>query len=124
MRHLQMAELQISQGSGVYRYRCGVQGGFSKPPLYCREYERRGEGGGEDGGSTALGAGPGAAEDGGTEQEKGAGTAAWAESKEKYNNVRTDRTSETGSRVNFDSKKEARRYDELMAMLRAGRSGT
>ena len=45
---------------------------------------------------------------------------AWAESKEKYHNVRTDRTSETGSRVNFDSKKEARRYDELMAMLRAG----
>lgn len=44
----------------------------------------------------------------------------WAESKEKYHNVRIDRTSETGSRVNFDSKKEARRYDELMAMLRAG----
>lgn len=45
---------------------------------------------------------------------------AWAESKEKYHNVRTDRTSEAGGRVNFDSKKEARRYDELMAMLRAG----
>lgn len=44
----------------------------------------------------------------------------WAESKEKYHNVRTDRTSEAGGRVNFDSKKEARRYDELMAMLRAG----
>lgn len=46
---------------------------------------------------------------------------AWAESKEKYHNVRTDRTSEAGGRVNFDSKKEARRYDELMAMLRAGK---
>ena len=45
---------------------------------------------------------------------------AWAESKEKYHNVRTDRTSEAGGRVKFDSKKEARRYDELMAMLRAG----
>ena len=66
---------KFRRGSGVYRYRCGVQGGFEKPPLYCREYERRGEGGGEDGRSTALGAGPGAAEDGGTEQEIGAGTA-------------------------------------------------
>ena len=28
-------------------------------------------------------------------------------------------TTEDGARVNFDSKKEARRYDELMAMLRA-----
>lgn len=43
----------------------------------------------------------------------------WAENKEKYRNVRTDRTLEDGARVNFDSKKEARRYDELMAMLRA-----
>ena len=34
--------------------------------------------------------------------------------------VRTQRTLEDGGKVDFDSKKEARRYDELMAMLRAG----
>ena len=45
---------------------------------------------------------------------------AWAESKEKYHNVRTRRTLEGGGTVDFDSKKEARRYDELVAMLQAG----
>lgn len=44
----------------------------------------------------------------------------WAGGGEKYHNVRTQRTLEDGGKVDFDSKKEARRYDELMAMLRAG----
>lgn len=44
----------------------------------------------------------------------------WAGGGEKYHNVRTQRTLEDGSKVDFDSKKEARRYDELIAMLRAG----
>lgn len=39
---------KFRRGSGVYRYRCGVQGGFDKPPLYCKDYERRDEGGGAD----------------------------------------------------------------------------
>lgn len=44
----------------------------------------------------------------------------WAGGGEKYHNVRTQRTLEDGNKVDFDSKKEARRYDELIAMLRAG----
>ena len=44
----------------------------------------------------------------------------WAGGGEKYHKVRTQRTLEDGGKVDFDSKKEARRYDELMAMLRAG----
>lgn len=45
---------------------------------------------------------------------------AWAGGGEKYRNVRTQRTLENGGTVDFDSKKEARRYDELVAMLQAG----
>ena len=44
----------------------------------------------------------------------------WSGGGVKYHNVRTQRTLEDGGKVDFDSKKEARRYDELMAMLRAG----
>lgn len=44
----------------------------------------------------------------------------WAEGLGKYHNVRTQRPLLNGEKVDFDSKKEARRYDELMAMLRAG----
>ena len=39
---------KFCKGSRTYRYRCGVQGGFDKPPLYCKDYERRDEGGGTD----------------------------------------------------------------------------
>ena len=39
---------KFCKGSRTYRYRCGVQGGFDKPPLYCKDYERRDEGGGAD----------------------------------------------------------------------------
>ena len=31
---------KFCKGSRTYRYRCGVQGGFDKPPLYCKDYER------------------------------------------------------------------------------------
>ena len=44
---------------------------------------------------------------------------AWAGGGKKYHNVRTQRTLEGGGTVDFDSKKEARRYDELVAMLQA-----
>ena len=40
--------------------------------------------------------------------------------KSKYQNQKDQRTAETGKVVRFDSRKEARRYDELMARLRAG----
>lgn len=38
----------------------------------------------------------------------------------KYHNERTTRTLEGGEVLSFDSKKEARRFDELYAMFRAG----
>lgn len=38
----------------------------------------------------------------------------------KYRNIRDKRTSAAGHEIAFDSKKEARRYDELTARLRAG----
>lgn len=38
----------------------------------------------------------------------------------KYRNIRDKRTSAAGHEITFDSKKEARRYDELTARLRAG----
>lgn len=38
----------------------------------------------------------------------------------KYRNERTEKTLSDGKRLNFDSRKEARRYDELMLMLAAG----
>ena len=40
--------------------------------------------------------------------------------KSKYQNQKDQRTAETGKIVRFASKKEARRYDVLMARLRAG----
>ena len=54
---------KFRRGAGTYRYRCGVQGGFNKQPLYCRSYERRSDGGGEDGGASDMDIGNGAAED-------------------------------------------------------------
>jgi len=39
----------------------------------------------------------------------------------KYHNRKDERDAGSGASVRFDSKKEARRYDELMAMLRAGK---
>lgn len=38
----------------------------------------------------------------------------------KYRNTPTERGLEDGSKLRFDSQKEARRYDELMLMLKAG----
>ena len=39
----------------------------------------------------------------------------------KYNNVPDNRTTPTGNHIRFDSIKEARRYDDLMLLLRAGK---
>ena len=39
----------------------------------------------------------------------------------KYHNQKDERAAGSGASIRFDSKKEARRYDELMAMLRAGK---
>lgn len=39
----------------------------------------------------------------------------------KYHNHKTKRLSESGAVLCFDSQKEARRYDELIALLRAGK---
>lgn len=38
----------------------------------------------------------------------------------KYHNVKAERITEDGKRIKFDSQKEARRYDELMLLVRAG----
>ncbi len=38
----------------------------------------------------------------------------------KYHNRKDERAAGAGASIQFDSKKEARRYDELMAMLQAG----
>lgn len=38
----------------------------------------------------------------------------------KYHNVPTQRSTPEGGTIRFDSQKEARRFDELMLMLRAG----
>lgn len=44
-----------------------------------------------------------------------------AEQKQKkYHNVPTERISDDGKMISFDSQKEARRFDELMLMLKAG----
>lgn len=40
--------------------------------------------------------------------------------KRKYRNTPTERGAEDGVKIRFDSQKEARRYDELMLMLKAG----
>ena len=40
--------------------------------------------------------------------------------KQKYHNTPTARNAEDGTEIKFDSLKEARRYDELMLMLKAG----
>lgn len=42
------------------------------------------------------------------------------EAASKYHNNPTERITEGGAVIRFDSRKEARRYDELMAMLKAG----
>ena len=39
----------------------------------------------------------------------------------KYHNKHTERTTATGAVLRFDSQKEARRYDELIALLQAGK---
>lgn len=39
----------------------------------------------------------------------------------KYHNSPTERMTEGGAVIRFDSRKEARRYDELMALLKAGK---
>lgn len=39
----------------------------------------------------------------------------------KYHNQKDERAAGSGASIRFDSRKEARRYDELMAMLRAGK---
>lgn len=39
----------------------------------------------------------------------------------KYHNQKDERAAGSGASVRFDSRKEARRYDELMAMLQAGK---
>lgn len=43
-----------------------------------------------------------------------------AEKQKKYRNIPDERLSEDGKKIRFDSKKEARRFDELMLMLKAG----
>lgn len=43
-----------------------------------------------------------------------------AEQKRKYHNTPTERTTEDGKTIKFDSQKEARRFDELMVLYRAG----
>ena len=42
------------------------------------------------------------------------------EKKRKYNNTPTERIAEDSKTIKFDSQKEARRFDELMLMLKAG----
>ena len=42
------------------------------------------------------------------------------EKQRKYNNTPTERITEEGKTIKFDSQKEARRFDELMILLRAG----
>lgn len=39
----------------------------------------------------------------------------------KYRNQKDERAAGSGASIRFDSRKEARRYDELMAMLQAGK---
>ena len=39
----------------------------------------------------------------------------------KYKNTPAERNGEEGRRIRFDSQKEARRYDELLLMLKAGK---
>ena len=39
----------------------------------------------------------------------------------KYHNQQDERATGSGASIRFDSEKEARRFDELMAMLRTGR---
>lgn len=39
----------------------------------------------------------------------------------KYHNQKDERAAGSGASIRFDSRKEARRYDELMAMLKAGK---
>jgi len=39
----------------------------------------------------------------------------------KYHNKPTERVTPAGNAIRFDSRKEARRYDELMILLRAGK---
>ncbi len=39
----------------------------------------------------------------------------------KYHNQKDERAAGSGASIRFDSRKEARRYDELMAMLQAGK---
>ncbi len=41
--------------------------------------------------------------------------------KRKYHNTPAERVAESGKTIKFDSQKEARRYDELMLMLKAGK---
>lgn len=41
--------------------------------------------------------------------------------KRKYNNTPTTRKTAEGAEIRFDSQKEARRFDELMILLRAGK---
>lgn len=60
------------------------------------------------------------------ERKKGRGAlpsaAADAPSKaNKYHNKPTERVTESGKVLRFDSQKEARRFDELMALLKAGK---
>jgi len=53
------------------------------------------------------------------EQEKP--SPACAQKGSKYHNEPAERVTESGTVIRFDSQKEARRYDELIAMLRAGK---
>ena len=43
------------------------------------------------------------------------------QAKRKYNNTPAERLTEGGKTIRFDSQKEARRYDELMLLLKAGK---
>ncbi len=60
------------------------------------------------------------------ERKKGRGTVpspapAAPEKASKYHNKPTERVTSAGKILRFDSQKEARRYDELMVMLKAGK---
>lgn len=43
------------------------------------------------------------------------------QAKRKYNNTPAERLTDSGKTIRFDSQKEARRYDELMLLLKAGK---
>lgn len=53
--------------------------------------------------------------------DKNGGVKNGAERQRKYNNTPEERSGENGAKIRFASKAEARRYDELMLLLKAGK---